>query len=328
MVCDLLPSCVALMFVNRRWFWVAVQYVYRTPKLRSSNFGQFMTALSENRQLGTLVRALDLVEIAQIGKNSMLSKMLHRCAPNLKAFIAPQSHFGYAPMVSLAYCTKLEALDLSLVSEKIDLAKLFGIISNFRQLRVLYFPRSSLSCDIDARMAWPPNLRRLGLSGGFPAHFIESTAFPASLNDLQITNCPHLTTESFVTLLTRTGAQLKKLAVIYPNPLLTEHALDLVFLLCPHLRKLQVSVDYMSNAALDVEQIPENHPLVSLSLVSSGLMGHSDKIRPGDVLLATDYLLHLRTLFTSLLLGWNPESSSLMGLVDVLNRRGGGVWTA
>lgn len=328
LICQHLPSCVDLMFVNRKWFLVAVKHVYRSPDLKSSNFGQFVTALTEDKQLGKLVRVLDLVNIAQIGKNSMLSRILHRCASNLKLFIAPQSHFGYAPMTSLSHCAYIEALDLSLVSEKVDLGKLFEIISKFAYLKILYFPRSSLSCDVDANMAWPPNLRRLGLSGGFPQHFIESTMFPKTLTDLQITNCPNMTSESFLTLLTTTGPQLKKLAVLYPNRMLGEHALDFVFMLCPHLRTLKISVDYMTNAALDMERIPIGHPLISLSLVSSGLMGHSDKIRPGDVLIATDYFKNLRMLFTSLLLGWNPESSSLMGLVEVLNSRGGGVWTA
>ena len=61
-------------------------------------------------------------------------------------------------------------------------------------------------------------------------------------------------------------------------------------------------------------------------LLSSGLMGHSDKIKPAHVLMATDELVHLRRLSASLLLGWHPESEALNGLVDVLNERGGGVW--
>ena len=57
-------------------------------------------------------------------------------------------------------------------------------------------------------------------------------------------------------------------------------------------------------------------------------MGHADKIRPGDVLLATDYLKNLKRISTSFQLGWSPESSTLMGLVELMNERGGGVWLA
>ena len=331
-ICQKLPSCVPLLFVSRKWFVISCRYVYASPHLISSNFSPFLQTLTENKILGPLVRELNLVSIAQIGKNSMLSKLLHKCSINLRLFVAPQSHFGYAPMISLSHCTHLEVLDLSLVSEKIDLAKLFKIICKFKELRVLYFPRSSLACtaeldeDANSSMEWPPNLMRLGLSGGFPSHFIETTNFPKTITDLQITNCPYLTRQSFNHLLSKMGPQLKKLAVLYPLALLNEDALDYVFLMCPNLKSLQVSVDYLTDEALDPTRTPLNHPLTTLSLYSSGLMGHSDKIRPGDILLATDYFLNLKVVQASLLLGWKPESSTLMGLVEVLYERGGGVW--
>lgn len=326
MICGFCPKKFHLLFVNKRWFSMALPHVYAYPNLTPPTFAAFVEVISKYKELGGMVRELDLVKIAQVGRNSMVSRLLRRCSPKIELFRAPQSHFGYSPMISLSSCLRLKFLDLSLVSETLDLPQLFKTIQQFHDLEVLLFPRSSIKCNDDAQICWPPNLRQLGLSGGFPSLFLETTDFPPSLTQLYISNCPYMTTESLNSLLGRIGRQLVYLSLTYPIPNLNQSALDFVFLQCPNLVTLQVSVDYMSNAALDPDSIPEGHSLRNLLIRSSGLMGHSDKIRPSDVLLATESLTSLRRISVSLLLGWNPENSSLLGLADEMTQRGGGVW--
>jgi len=326
MICAQCEKKFPLMLVNRRWHLMALPHVYAEPGLTPTSFPHFVQAISSDRELGSNVRALDLSTISQVGKNSMVSRLLRRCSPKLEVFVAPQSHFGYSPMISLAGCERLKYLDLGLVSETLDLAHLFATIQKFHELEVLHFPRSSIKCDDNEAIEWAPNLRQLGLSGGFPSRFLEQTAFPPTLTTLSISNCPYLGTTALNKLLERVGPQLLRLSLAYPVPHLSADAADCVLMQCPNLRVWQVSVDYVSSAALDADLIPHGHPLRQLMLLSSGLMGHSDKIKPAHVLMATDELVHLRRLSASLLLGWHPESEALNGLVDVLNERGGGVW--
>lgn len=325
-ICFYCADRYPLLFVNHNWHEMAIKHLYAKPKLSPRNFFQFVQAISQERLLGSNVKDLDLVKIAQVGEKSMTSRLLRRCSPKLERFIAAQSHFGYLPMISLAACHRLKVLDLSLVSETVDLPQLFKTISNFHDLEVLHFPRSSIACPEDAEMPWAPNLTQLGLSGGFPAGFLEHTQFPPSLTQLQISNCPYLTTASLIDLLVRIGPQLTTLAVTYPVPQLAGTALDSVFFLCPNMKTFHVSIDYISRSALDPELMPLSHPLQNLYLLSSGMIGHSEKIKPSDVFMATDQLPDLKRVTASLLMGWKPDSEVLMALVETMNERDGGVW--
>lgn len=311
-----------LLFVNSQWFFASLPYVYSRPSLTSKNFAHFVEAITRDRKLGGYVTELDLVGIAQMGKNSMTARLLRRCSPRLERFIAPQSHFGFSPVLALGACQQLRILDLGLVTETVDMPKLLATISTFPYLEAVSFPRSSIRCDDCSNLKWPPNLRTLHLAGGITGDFLSITNFPSSLRDLTLAHCPYITTESLLILLSRIGHQLRTLGVFYPMPLLSATALDTALIMCPFLVSLRLSVDYTSSRLLDVP----DHPLRNLSVTSSGMMGHANKMRPSDLLLATEHLTQLMRLSVSFQLGWNPQSESLNALIEIFNERGGGVW--
>lgn len=316
------PRRFPLLFINSQWYNATLSHMYSRPTLTSKNFAQFVEAITRDRRLGSFVTDLDLVDIAQMGKNSMTARLLRRCSPRLERFIAPQGHFGFSPVLALGSCHRLKVLDLRLVTEMVDLPKLLATISTFPFLEAMSFPRSSIRCDDCSKLKWPPNLKSLHLAGGISGDFLAVTNFPPTLRDLTMAHCPFVTTESLLIFLSRIGHQLRTLGLFYPMPLLSATALDTVLIMCPFVVSLRLSVDYASSRLLDVP----DHPLRNLSIASSGMMGHANKLRPSDLLLATEHLTQLTRLSVSFQLGWNPQSDSLNALIEILNERGGGVW--
>lgn len=309
--------------VNSKWFEEVIKFVYKRPKLSPRNFGEFVTVISTHRSLGAYVCDLDLTQIIQTGKNSLTARLLTRCSPRLELFIAPQSNFGYSPLLSLRHCKRLRTLDLGMVSEKVDLPKLIAAVEEFQDLEVMRFPRSSIMCECD-HLDWPPNLRTLGLAGGLTAQFLESTVLPSTVTTLELSNIPTASTSSITTLLARIGPQLKRLVVMYPLQGISANALDSVLLMCPNLKSLTVSVDYVSDELFAF--VPENHPLETLKLLSSGMIGHSDKIRPLHITASLDSLPFLTRVGASLQLGWNPNNDAIIELASQLEDRNGGLW--
>lgn len=313
----------ALLLVSRRCYDAALPLVYRRPQLGPHNYSQFVKAVSLERGYGALVRELDLSGIVQTGKNSMTARLLRRCAPNLELFVAPQSHFGIAPLISLRSCRQLRVLDLSLVSETVDLPQLLRAVQGFTALENVHFPRSSIHCEC-FDFQWPASLRSLSLAGGITPAYLERVPLPANLAALRLSNCPQITGDSLVALLARAGAQLRRLAILYPLPGVLPGDVDAALMLCPHLDSLAVSLDYASSALLDMA--PEGHPLKTLTLTSSGAVSSPNRVRPSDVLLATEALAQLSRVRVSIHLGWNPESQVVANLISVLDERGGGLW--
>lgn len=317
------PSHFRYLTINSRWFEEAIKFVYKRPKLSPRNFGEFAFAISNHRKLGTYVCDLDLAQTIQTGKNSMTARLLTRCAPRLELFIAPQSNFGYSPLLALRHCKRLRTLDLGMVSEKVDLPKLIEAVEGFQELEVMRFPRSSIMCDTSS-LNWPPNLRTLGLSGGLSPNFLETTHLPATVTFLELSNIPTASTSSITTLLSRIGPQLRKLVILYPLQGVSANALDTVLLMCPNLESLSVSVDYISEELFAF--IPEDHPLSNLRLLSSGMIGHSDKVRPFNITASLDSLPSLSRVGVSLQLGWNPNNEAILELASQLEDRDGGLW--
>ena len=85
-----------------------------------------------------------------------------------------------------------------------------------------------------------------------------------------------------------------------------------------------MSVDYVSGELF--EFCPAAHPLRSLTLVSSGMIGHSDKVLPQDIIAGLDQLTELTRVRVSLQLGWNPRNEAISTLASELDDRGGGLW--
>lgn len=361
------PISLQILYVCRRFYHLGLPFLYYKPILNVRNYPQFVAAITgssslgsssssqimkgnrgyinrtyhannntHGKDLGSLVKILNLQNIIQSGKNSYTARVLRRCSSNLQEFLAPQTSFGYSPLISLSACSQLKVLDLSLVSETVDLRLLFTAISNAQNLEKLAFPRSSVFCHEYDNKLWPPKLWQLCLSGGICNDFITDTTFPSTVTDLVITYCPFINGETVCNLCARLGSQLKSLKVFYPMPVLRPDALDSVFALCPNLKSLSVSVDYISRHMFeDMEPTYDaetnqyvGHGLEHLMLDSSGTLGQSHKLEPMDISLAIldENLPRLSKVQISMKLGWNPSSGDMLELGEILEDKEGGLW--
>lgn len=326
------PIPVKMIFVNKLWCSILLPLIYECPKLDATNYHQFVTTISNSSDLGGYVKILDLRSIIQMGKNSYTARILRRCSKSLRVFIAPQTSFGYFPLVSLRNCAQLRTLDLSLVSETVDLPLLFLAIGQAPQLEQLAFPRSSVLCK-EYDNLWPPRLSYLRLSGGITDDFLARTRFPQTITQLVMTHCPFIYTEGVQSLLTRLGHHLTNLKVLYPMPPLHHNALDSVLRLCPKLSSLSVSVDYISRHIFEVLNLPADevtreptsHPLKYLYLDSSGMLGQTHKIEADDISLAIleDKIPDLHTVTVVHKMGWNPNKEEIQELAEILEANGG-----
>ncbi|SCV03877.1 LANO_0G06810g1_1 [Lachancea nothofagi CBS 11611] len=321
------------LLVCRRWYYICVPLLYASPKLQSRNFSQFVDAVINNRKkrLGENVLDLDLSHIIQSGKNSYVSKLLRRCSPKMRCFTAPQTSFGYAPLISLKSCRQLQYLDLGLVSETVQLGELFSAIKEFACLTHLSFPRSSIDCAGFRDFEWPPNLRYLKLSGGITNEFVMESKFPRTIRTLEFSFCPQINEHSVYMVLARIGDFLKHLYFHYPMPTLHESSLDFVFRYCSNLITLQLTVDYCSKWAFSenmLTPLPTPRPLRTLLLECSGNLGQSFKVHPDDITiaLAEERLPNLNTVRVSSKLGWDMKGSDVGDLISCLEDQDGSLY--
>lgn len=315
--------------LSRLLYTHCLPLVYAAPQILLPNFFQFVEAILNNKALGRLVRTLDMRQIQQSGKNLFVLRLLRRCAPLLELFTAPQTLFGYAPLVLLRHCHQLRVLDLRLVLETVDLRELFEAMQLAPMLTQLSFPRLLMCCD-RFDFQWPPHLRYLRLSGGLEDEFIYKLTFPATINQLEFAHCPHLLQDAVRHLLCRIGTNITHLLVQYPMPKLGADALDHLFWTCPRLLVLDVAVDYISDALFDDVHLPPvpSRPLRDLLLDSSGMLGQSDKVHPDDLMIAVveNRMPALKNVRISAKLGWVTSSSDVGDLVNELEERGGGLY--
>lgn len=319
--------------VCKLFYHLYAPILYERPQLDSYNFFQFVETLSSiKNKVGKLVKVLDLSTIIQSGKNSYVSKLLRRCSANLEVFVAPQTSFGYAPLVSLRGCKKIKVLDLRLVSETMNLKELFYSIKNSTDLTHLSFPRSSITCETYDDTFWPPNLWYLRLSGGISDDFIMSSTLPKSITRLEFAHCPLLKEFAMYQLLAKFGENLTHLSIQYPMPGLNEQSMDYIFTYCPNLLFLQVTVDYCSRFLFSEDLLPKlfnkERPLKTLWIDSSGALGQGTKIHPDDLTIALmeDRLPCLKNIRITSKLGWDLNSDDVGDLINVLEERDGGLY--
>ena len=322
--------------VCHRWYNYSLPLLYHSPKLTSYNFHKFVDCLIIDRKKknGDLVFELDLSTILQSGKNSYVSKLLRRCSKNLIKFTAPQTSFGYSPLISLKSCLNLKYLDLGLVSETVKLKELFAAIKNFKSLTHLSFPRSSIDCDgCEEGFQWPMNLQYLKLSGGLTNEFIRTTNWPSTITTLEFSDCPKLDEQSVYVILDKIGDNLKRLLFYYPMPSLRENSLDFIFRYCPNLITIQLMVDYCTKWTFSEYMLIKlenfQRPLRTLILQSSGRLGISSKIHPDDFTIAIleNRLPCLKVLSISEKLGWDMKSDDVEDLITAIEDQGGSLYS-
>lgn len=317
--------------LSKLFYAMVLPMIYRSPKLKATNFFSFVESVSTNKKLGENIRQLDLSYIIQTGKNAYVAKLLKRSKKRLEIFVAPQTSFGFGPLLALKNCTNLRVLDLRLVSETINLEELFQSIRTLDKLTHLSFPRSSIETDNCSAISWPPNLSFLRVSGGISDDFLCQSSFPATIKQLEFSHCPAVKHDGFQSMLMKLGGNLTSLKVQYPMPGLHSNSLDSVFHYCPYLVYLEVAVDYTSNMFFDEEKLPDlefHRPLRSLFVDSSGMLGTSDRLDPIDLAIALNdnRLPCLKNLSCTAKLGWDPKSEYVSYVASVMDERGGGLY--
>jgi hypothetical protein len=343
---DAQRSLAAVCLLSRQWYSAGISYLYRYPDLYGNNFDAFFLAICPSKnlhirysRLTKLVKVLDMSRLVHQGSRSTTARMLGRTKDTLEEFRAPQASFASNCFPALSKCHSLLSLDLSLVSESPPLPLLFQTISHLNSLRILRLPRSS-GFGVHhngAAIQWPPNLEELSLSGGIDAHFLHGVvSFPQTLRSIVIEHCP-LAKGYAVTHLLRNAVRplenLEYVKIAY-MPRLSAHALDDILFLLPQIKKLCISVDYITPAMFDeghfshfqdplvagVEnaELPsfgqplKHEHLHTLELTSSGHPNAEDKISPIDIMIAIDEctLPRLRVVRASRLLQWHSNTTS------------------
>ncbi|KAI5961181.1 uncharacterized protein KGF55_004106 [Candida pseudojiufengensis] len=331
---DLLDSWGQLkpkfMRVCKLFYVMILPLIYKNPYLRGTNFLNFVETLSNNKKLGNFIHALDLAYVIQSGKNAFVARLLKQSRKNLEVFVAPQTSFGFGPLVALKNCSNLKILDLRLVSETLNLTQLFHSIENLKHLTHLSFPRSSIDIEDHEKISWPPKLSFLRLSGGINDDFLYHSNFPNSITNMEFAHCPAITDLGLKQVLYRIGNQLTTLKIQYPMPALKNNSLDEVFIFCPNLRVLEVSVDYLSSMFFDDQYLgyANERPLRTMYINSSGMLGTTTKLDPMDLAVAIEdgRLPLLKNIQCTAKLGWDPKSEAVTFIADELDERGGGLY--
>ncbi|CCX04967.1 Similar to F-box protein YDR306C; acc. no. Q06640 [Pyronema omphalodes CBS 100304] len=323
--------------VSRLWYHASQPFLYRYPKITGKNYNAFVTTISPSSTnikpcaLGSLVKRLDLSHLVHEGRPSQNARLLRRVQASLEEFVAPQASFGYNCIVALGHCHKLRILDLSLISQAVNLDDLFRHICDLPNLQALNFPRSSILTRPKTKFQWPQKLERFSLSGAILDYFMQEQSVPESLqslqslNSLHISHCPFTKQNSIICLLSALSQQLTTLSINYPMPCLAFNALDNVLNLCPNLTYLLLAADYISSHFFDEGSSPANHPLRRLDLDSSGNPGVEHKVQPNDVFIAIaeDRLPQLRVVRVSRRLKWLAleRSEDVEDLIEILEQQ-------
>ncbi|KAI7473244.1 hypothetical protein KC357_g5540 [Hortaea werneckii] len=256
-----LASCCLL---SRQWYDAAVPILYAYPYLYGGNFDQFVRAVCPSinlhvrkSPLSELVKSLNMSGLVHQGSRSLTARLLGRTKNQLEEFVAPQASFAENCFPALSKSHRLRTLDLSLVSESPALPLLFKTVAHLTNLRTFRLPRSAgfgAHYNPSTPFAWPPGLENLSLSGGIDAHFLHGVvSFPQTLKSLTIEHCP-LAKGFAVTHLLRTAVRPLRNLVhfkIRMMPRLGSHALDHLLALLPQIKRLSVSVDYITPALFD-----------------------------------------------------------------------------
>ncbi|KAG0662564.1 hypothetical protein C6P45_001073 [Maudiozyma exigua] len=322
------------LIVCKVWLMMCLPILYAKPELNSKNFNKFITEVIVDRKkiFGQYIKELDLSTILQSGRNSYVSKLLRRCSNNLEKFTAPQTSFGYAPLISLKSCHQLRYLDLGLVSETVKLKELFAAIKNFKHLTHLAFPRSSVDCEGFREFVWPQSLLYLKLSGGITNEFVIDTNWPSTIKILEYSFCSKINENAIYTMLSQIGDNLTHLYFHYPMPALRDNSLDFIFRYCTHLITVQLMVDYTSKWAFSDEMLIPifdfRRPLKTIFLESSGSLGMATKIHPDDftIALLEHRLPCLKNIRLSPRLGWDMDSEDVSDLVNALDEQDGSLY--
>lgn len=322
----------ACTLISRSWYSQSISILYERPWLHGGNFNEFIATVCPSKNahikqstLATLVRRLDMGELVHNASKSLTARILGRLKGNLEQFVAPQSSFAINSFAALSKCTRLNHLDLSLISASISNKILFQTLKSLQGLETLYFPRSSSLDRLERNVPtesyiWPPRLQALHLAGGIDDYFLHThlVKAPPTLSRLSIQHCSSVHAPSLLSILQILGPQLKHLTIRHPMTKLFTTSLDDIFYMCPSLIALRISADFISNAIF--RTIPANHPLQILDLECSPQAGQDVEIDPSTVYDAVEECLlpDLRSVRVSARLAWNATEKLRLDSTDLL----------
>jgi hypothetical protein len=93
----------SVCLVSHQWYSAALSFLYSRPRLEKGNaYRKFTDVLcppaglpKTSKDLGGLVRRLDLSRLVHHSSNSMTARLIGRVKENLEVFIAPAAGFSY-----------------------------------------------------------------------------------------------------------------------------------------------------------------------------------------------------------------------------------------
>lgn len=91
-----------ICLISHQWYSAALSFLYVRPRLEKGNTYRKFTATlcppagapKTSKDLGGLVRRLDLSRLVHHSSNSMTARLIGRVKDNLEVFIAPASGFS------------------------------------------------------------------------------------------------------------------------------------------------------------------------------------------------------------------------------------------
>lgn len=326
----------ACTLVSRTWYPTAVQHLYDTPAINGKNFDLFVRAVCPSvnahiRQngLAELVKNLNMSRLVHNGSRSLTARLLGRFKGQLETFVAPQASFAVNSLAALSKCSRLQCLDLSLVSEAIPMSNLFHSIAALPSLRILRIPRASAP-DLKSRttgLGWPAKLQELYISGGLDGKsvlfdLLISSARP-TLARLSMEYCPHVDRSCILTLLKAQGIHLQYLRIGAPMRLLHKASLNEMVVHLPKLIHLSISVDFIDANFFEAEITAARGDLGALQSLDLDTL---DAFKPDDWMIqpeviwnaiADQRLPSLRELRVHRKIGWMDTVSGKVAMAEI-----------
>ncbi|KAL6229673.1 hypothetical protein BDW75DRAFT_224746 [Aspergillus navahoensis] len=253
----------ACCLVSRQWYTCAITLLWAEPRINSgSSFTKFANTISppigvrkSKWNLGALVRKLDLSSLVHHSSPSLTARLLGRVKKNLEIFIAPRASFAVNSLPSLAKCSKLRFLDLSLVATPIPFKDLKRSLSNLTHLQTLRLPQSTSVTDTESfGIPWPHSLRRVQFSGHFSSELMRSFRWPMSLTSLTLKNCSDLSLSNISSLMCSPDLNrtLKRLTISGLNRRLCPESITSILALIPALSFLNIPGDMVDGTFFDL----------------------------------------------------------------------------
>ncbi|ORY19764.1 hypothetical protein BCR34DRAFT_471210 [Clohesyomyces aquaticus] len=284
-------TLASFCLVSRRWYDVAIRRLYDAPYLQGRAYDLFVRTICPSinahirkSELAGLVKVLDLAHIVHQGNKAITARLLGRTKGSLEVFIAPQASFAINCWAALSKCTKLQVLNLSLVSECIAYQALTQTVRQLPELTEIYLPRCSNNYDsgwgLSMNIKWPPKLRHLQLAGHVHGKFLsdinrQASSFPPTMTSLSISHCPRISTLDVHTLLRNLSANLTHVE-LRDLPYVKQGRLNGVLEWVPSLKSLTIAMDYIDvnfgalPAPWSTDMWEQSKPLETLTLVTSG----------------------------------------------------------